>query len=121
MKFSTVGEDLVKQRRTQVFVTIHLGARGNEHVFGKTNPTQAAVSASHPLDAAFVATRHDDHQIHIAVFARRAPGVRAEHPDLFGLKFRHEPLRGCLKQIVVKGFHDANITKFRPRCKSGHP
>ena len=56
-------------------------------------------------DGCFVAVRHDHQQVNIAVRVRLAPRVRAEEPDLLRLKFRHELLRGRLKQIFVERFH----------------
>lgn len=53
----------------------------------------------------FVAVRHDDKEINIAIVMRIAPCVRPEQPDLIRLKFRHEPLRCRLKQGVVERFH----------------
>jgi hypothetical protein len=53
----------------------------------------------------FVAVGHDDKKVNIAVVMRAAPCVRAEQPDLIRLKFRHEPLRDCLKETGVERFH----------------
>jgi len=64
----------------------------DQHVFGETDSAQASLSALHAANGAFIAERHNDHQVHIAVLARRAPGVRAEKPDLLGLKFRFQSL-----------------------------
>src|SRR5437773_11322801 len=75
IKFAAFGKDLVKEGSAQVFVTIHLGTRGNEHVLRKTDPAQTAMSALHSFDAAFVAVRNNDHQIHVAVVIGRAPGM----------------------------------------------
>ena len=57
------------------------------------------------VNGGFVAVRHDNQKINIAVVMRIAPRVRAEQPDLIRLKFRHQPLRRRLKQTVVERFH----------------
>ena len=62
----------------------------DQHIFGEADAAQTAVRALHPADGAFVAGRHNDHQVHIAVFRGRAPCVRAEQPDLLRLKFRFQ-------------------------------
>src|SRR5438128_2572009 len=112
IKFAAFREDLVKEGSPQMFVTVHLCARRNEHVLRKTDPAQTAMSALHSLDAAFVAGRHNDHQVNVAVFGRRTPSVRAKKPDLFGLKFRYESLRGCFKQVLVQRFHGFFLAQF---------
>ena len=56
-------------------------------------------------DGRFVAVGNDYQQVNVAVVIRIAPSVRTEQPDLFGLKFRHKPLRCRLKQTVVERFH----------------
>jgi hypothetical protein len=105
IKFSAFCENLVKKGSAQVFVTVHLGARGNEDVLCETNPAQTAMSALHSLDAAFFAGRHNDHQVNVAIFSGRTPSMRTEQPDLFRLKFRHQPLSGFLNETVVERSH----------------
>ena len=56
-------------------------------------------------DGRLVAVRDDDEKIHIAVFVRIAPRVRAEQPDLFRLEFSHESLGRRPKQMIVERFH----------------
>jgi hypothetical protein len=107
----------MEDRGAEVLVAVHLGARGHQHVFGEADASQAVVGALHSFDRSFIALRHDHHQVHVAVIGRRAPGVRAEKPDLFGLKFRHEPLCGRLKQSVVERFHGLFLTDGAGACK----
>ena len=61
-------------------------------------------------DGRFVAVRHDDKEVNVTVVVRVAPGMRAIQPDLLGLKLRHEPLSGRLKQSISKHFHDRFLT-----------
>ena len=69
-----------------------------QHVFGEADAAQTSLGALHPADGAFVAGRHNDHQIHVAVFGRRAPGVRAEQPDLLRLKSAFSRSSACSKR-----------------------
>lgn len=57
-------------------------------------------------DGRFVAVGNDDEKVNVAVLMGIAPSVRAVKPDLFGLKFRHQPLRCGFKQILVQRFYD---------------
>ena len=61
-------------------------------------------------DGRFVAVRHDDKEVNVTVVVRVAPRMRAIQPDLLGLKLRHEPLSGRLKQSISKHFHDRVLT-----------
>ena len=61
-------------------------------------------------DGRFVAVRHDDKEVNATVVVRVAPGMRAIQPELLGLKLRHEPLSGRLKQSISKHFHDRFLT-----------
>ena len=70
-----------------MFVTVHFPPRSHQHIGGKGQPAQTFLGALVTPDAPLVAGGHNDHQIHIAVFGGRAPGVRAEKPDLLRLKF----------------------------------
>lgn len=56
-------------------------------------------------DGCFVAVRHDDEQVNIAVIVWIAPGVRTVKPDLLRLEFGDESSRGCFEQSLVKRFH----------------
>ncbi len=95
----------MKQGSPQVFVAIHLGARGHEHILGETDAPQATMGALHPLDGAFRALGHDDHEVHIAVVRGRAPSVRAEQPDLFRLKFRFKSFDRFLQKAGLNCLH----------------
>lgn len=64
------------------------------------------------VDRGLIAVRHNDEQVNVAVIVRIAPGVRTIQPDLLGLKFRHQPLRGCLKQGVVERFHKFFLPQY---------
>ena len=88
-----------------MFVAIDLDARRNDHVLGHSQTAQTTMSPLRTADGWLIALAHDDHEIHIAVFGGLAPCVRTEQPDLFRLKFRHQPLCGCFKQIGVERFH----------------
>ena len=47
-----------------------------------------------------------DHEIDITIVSRRAPRVRTKPPDLPGLNFGHQSLRGCFEQIGIERFHE---------------
>jgi len=76
----------------------------DQHVLGEADAPQTALSALHPADGSFVAGGHNDHQVNVAVFIGRTPGVRTEQPDLFGLKFLDQLLCGCLDETVIERF-----------------
>lgn len=61
--------------------------------------------ALHPLDAAFGAVADDDHQIHIAVVGRGAPGVGAEQINLLRLKLGFQPFDGFFQEALRNGLH----------------
>jgi hypothetical protein len=61
-------------------------------------------------DGRLVAVRHNNKEINVTVIVWFTPGVRAIKPDLLGLKFRHEPPRGCCKQVLVERFHRARLS-----------
>ena len=100
-----MSKNLVKQRCPQMFVAVNLGARGDNHILRHPQSAQTTVRALRAADGLLIAVGNDNEQINVAVVMRRAPGVRAEQPDLLRLKFRHELLRGRLKQIFVERFH----------------
>ena len=77
----------------------------HQYVLGHPQPTQTTMRSLRAPDGRFVAVRHDNEEINITVIVRFTPGVGAIKPDLFGLKFRHQPLRGSLKQMLVERFH----------------
>ena len=88
-----------------MLVAIHFAPRPHQHVGGHGQPAEAFLGALVASNRALVALWQNHHQVHIAVLGGRAPGVRAEQPDLLRLKFRHQPLCGCLEQIGVERFH----------------
>ena len=88
-----------------MFVPVNLGARGNDHVLWHPQAAQTSMRPLRAADGRFIALAYDDHEVHVAVFGGRAPGVRTEQPDLLWLKFCDEPLRGRRQQIVVERFH----------------
>jgi len=107
----------------------------DQHVFGEADSAQTSLSALHPADGAFVAGRHNDHQVHIAVFGGRAPGVRAEQPDLLRLKFRFQSFNRFFQKAGLNCIHDAktnsmavdlkarvwSIGRGRPMRQAGRP
>ena len=98
-------EDEVVQRGRQGAQAVKLLAGLDEHVFGDAQATQTAVRPSHALDRRFVALRHDDEQVQIAAFVRRAPGVRTEKPDALGMEFVREPVRDFIQKGLVNCLH----------------
>jgi len=100
-----VGQDLVKERGSQVLVTIHLGAGGNDRVLGHGQTLQAAMSALRAADGGFVALAHDDHEVQVAIFGGSAPSVRTEQPNLLRLEFGHELLRRRFDERFIQGGH----------------
>ena len=104
----------MKQGGSQVLVAIDLGAGGDDYILGHTQAAQATMRPLRAADGRFMAFADDDHQIDIAIVSRRAPGVRAEEPDLFGLKFGDQSLRGGFEQIGVERFHEWVILRPVP-------
>src|SRR5580700_2410054 len=84
IELSTLFRNLMRKGGGQMPVAVKFRPGVDQHVFGETDSAQASLSALHAANGAFIAERHNDHQVHIAVLARRAPGVRAEKPDLLG-------------------------------------
>ena len=68
-------------------------------------------------DGCFVAVWNDDEKINVAVIVRSSPGVRTVKPDLLGLKFSHQPLRGGLEQLFRKRFHGSCLNRELQRLE----
>ena len=88
-----------------MFVAVNLRTRGHEHVLGKTQPAQTAVCPLHPPDGLLAAVADNDHEIHVAVLGRRAPGVRTEQINLLRLKFGFQPFYCFVQQAFWNGLH----------------
>ena len=71
------------------------------------------------MDGSLIAVPQNNEQVNVAVIVRIAPGVRAIQPDLFGLEFRHQPLRGGLQQSVVERLHEFLFIIRHQRLKAG--
>ena len=99
-------------------VSVKLGPRVDQHIFGKAYPAQSSLSALHSADGAFVAGGHYDHQIHIAVFGGSAPSVRAEEPDLLGLKFRFQSFDRLFQKARLNCLHGIEISTMDVNLKA---
>jgi hypothetical protein len=113
----STAQDGVFERGLEFLDAIHLLPRFHEHILGHPQSAQATMRALGTEDRRFVAMRHDDKEVNVTVVVRVAPGVRAIQPDLLGLKLRHEPLCGRLKQSVGEHFHDRFLTDGVGECK----
>jgi hypothetical protein len=112
IKFAALGENLVKQGGPQLFAAVNMSARGNEHVLGENQTTQAEVRPLHTASRLFAAVADDDPQIEAAVFIGRAPGVGAEPIDCFRLKLGLQSLDGFFQQTLRNFLHG-----FQPNIK----
>src|SRR5450759_416663 len=92
IEFSPLFKNFMREGGGQMPVAVKFRAGVDQHVFGEADAAQTSLRALHPADGSFVAGRHNDHQVNVAVFIGRAPGVRTEQPDLFRLKFRDQLL-----------------------------
>jgi len=97
----SAAQDGVFEGSLELLDAIHFLARFHEHILWHPQAAQATVRALGTADRRFVATRDHDQEIDVTVLVRVTPGVRAIQPDLLGLKFRHQPLCGRLKQSVA--------------------
>lgn len=87
-------------------VAVKFGPGVDQDILGETDAAQTSLSALHPPNGAFVAGRHDDHQIHIAIFVGCAPSVRTEKPDLLRLKFGFQSFDRFFQKLRLNGLHD---------------
>jgi len=100
-------------------VAVKFGPGVDQHIFGEADAAQASLSALHAADGAFVAGRHNDHQVHIAVFGGRAPSVRAEEPDLLRLKFRFQSFNRFIQNVRLNCLHGVKISTIAVDLKAG--
>src|SRR3989442_14943987 len=78
IQLSTLVQDLMKQGGAKVFVAVHFSPRSHQHVGGHGQSAQATLRTLVALDWSLVALRQNHHQVHVAIFIGRAPGVRAK-------------------------------------------
>ena len=119
IELSTLFSNFMRKGGGQMPVAVKFGPGVDQHVFGKTNSAQASLGALHSADRAFIAGGHDDHQVHIAVFGGRAPSVRAEEPDLFGLKFRFQSFDRLFQKATLNCLHAAKTSTLAPYWEAG--
>lgn len=67
------------------------------------------MSALHSPDRRFLTVRHNNHQVHVAVFGGRAPGVRAKKINFLWLKFFLQPFNGFVQKDGLNCFHGLKI------------
>jgi len=91
----------------------------DQHILGEADSAQASLGALHPADWAFVAARHNHHQVNIAVFSGCAPGVGAEQPNLLRLKFRFQPFNRFFQKSGLNGLHAAQTSIIAADLKAG--
>ena len=107
----TATQDGVFEGVLEFLDAIHFRPRFHPHVLGHSQLTKTTMRPLGGVDGGFVAVRHDDQQVNVAVVMRSAPRVRAEKPDLVGFKFRDESLRRRRKQTVAERFHGAFLAQ----------
>src|SRR5208282_1061314 len=80
-------KNLVLQGCLQILVTIKFLPRLHKHVLAHAKSPQTTMRPLHPANGPIPALRDDHHEVHVAVFMRRAPGVRTKQINLLRLKF----------------------------------
>jgi len=100
-------------------VAVKFWPRVDQHVLGEADSAQTSLGALHPPDGSFVAARHNDHQVNIAVFSGRAPGVGAEQPDSLRLKFGFQPFNRFFQKSGLNGLHGADSSIIAAALKAG--
>src|SRR5437667_8435942 len=78
IKLAALVQDLMIQGGAQVFVTVDFAPRPYQYVGGHSQPSEAFLSALIAANGALLAARHNHHEVNVAVFSRRAPGVGAK-------------------------------------------
>jgi len=89
----------------------------DQHIFGKADSAQTSLSALHPANRTFIAGRNNDHQIHVTVFGRRAPRMRAEQPYLLGLKLGFQPFDSLLQKTWLDCLHGVKSNILAAKLK----
>jgi len=98
MHLASLFEHLVREAAANAPDAIHFAARPNQHVGRNGQPTQTTLRALVAPDGPLVALRQNHHQVHVAIFIGRAPGMRAKQINFLRLKLSFQPLNGFFQQ-----------------------
>ena len=94
----------------------HLRARLHENIHRHVHPAQAPMRPLRPAYRRLFALRDDHEQVQVAALVGLTPRVRAEQPDLFRLKFRGQPPRHFIEQILTDVLHGRRVIELRWGC-----
>ena len=118
IQLSALIQDLMKQGSTKVPVTVDFPPRAHQYVSGYGDAAQTFLGALVASNRALVAARHDDHEVNVAVFIGRAPGVRAEQINLFGLKLGLQTFNDIFQKAGLNCFHGVKASMSAATLKA---
>src|SRR3989442_10601773 len=119
IELSALVQDLMKQGGAKVFVAVHFAARSHQHVGGHGQPAQTFLGALVASNRALVTARHNDHEVNVAVFIGRAPGVRAEEINRFGLKLGLQTFNDIFQKAGLNCFRGVKASMSATALKTG--
>lgn len=100
----------MKQRGAEVFVAVDFAPRPHHHISRNGEPSETFLGALGALNGSFVAARHNDHEVNVAVFSGRAPSVRTEEINFLRLKLDFQPFKSVVQKVRRNCFHGLKAT-----------